>query len=330
MTNRRRGVALTPMETRREVIVKAALVADELGYEVFSVPEGWGWDAIPLLTELALRTRRIRLASGVLSVWGRSPATLAMAAATLHHLSGSRFELGLGASTRALAEGFHDVPFTRAAARLRSTVTSVRALLAGESPNLTAAPSARAIRLGVPPCPDVPISLAALSERTLQVVGELADGWLPFFVTREHLCALTGRLMSTREAAGQTRRPLTVAAGPITVAADDPSVARQVAAGMVAWYALAMGDVYGRFLSEHGYAAEMEALRGANLRPTLRGGVVPPEAQNMLEGLAAYGSCREVRDQLERWDQAADIVTLVCPPAVDWQVLEATLEAGAP
>src|SRR5690242_20259231 len=110
MTNRRRGVGLTPMETRRDVIVNAALLAEELGYESFAVAEGWGWDSISLLTELALRTRSIRLGSGVLSVWGRSPATLAMSAATLHHVSGGRFDLGLGASSRALAEGFHDVP----------------------------------------------------------------------------------------------------------------------------------------------------------------------------------------------------------------------------
>ena len=284
----------------------------------------------PILTELALRTRRIRLAAGVLSVWGRSPATLAMTAATLHHVSTGRFNLGLGASTRALAEGFHDMPFTRVATRLRVTVTSVRALLAGESPRLTGVPSARGVRLGVPPCPAVPIWLAALSDRTLQVVGELADGWLPFFVTREQLCALSGRLKSVREAAGQTSRAFTVAAGPIAVADDDPSMARQVAAGMVAWYACAMGDVYGRFLSEHGYAREMDALRAANLRPTLRGGVVPDEAHNMLEGLAACGSRREVREQLERWDEAVDIVTLTCPPGLDWPALELTLRAGAP
>ena len=260
----------------------------------------------------------MRLASGVLSVWGRSPATLAMTAATLHHVSAGRFDLGLGASTRALVEGFHDVPFTRAAARLRSTVYSVRALLAGEPPTLTSAPTARAIRLGVPPCPDLPIWLAALSKHTLQVAGELADGWLPFFVTREQLCAVSRRSRSAREAAGRTSRAFTVAAGPIAIADDNPTEARQVAAGLVAWYTCAMGDVYGRFQSEHGYAHEMGALRAANLRPTLRGGVVPEEAQNVLEGLTAYGSRREVREQLECWDDAVDIVTLTCPPGLEW------------
>ncbi|HEY2489410.1 MAG TPA: LLM class flavin-dependent oxidoreductase, partial [Streptosporangiaceae bacterium] len=77
----RRGVALTPMETRRDVIVMAAVLADQLGYETFAVPEGWGLDSVPVLTEIALRTATIRLVSGVLSVWGRTPATLAMTAA---------------------------------------------------------------------------------------------------------------------------------------------------------------------------------------------------------------------------------------------------------
>ena len=105
MTARRRGVGLTPMETRRDVIVRAAMLADELGYESFSVPEGWGLDSTPVLTEIALRTTRIQIASGVLPVWGRTPATLAMTAATLHQVSAGRYVLGLGASTRALAEG---------------------------------------------------------------------------------------------------------------------------------------------------------------------------------------------------------------------------------
>ena len=82
MTSRRRGVGLTPMETRRDVIVRAAVLADELGYETFAVPEGWGLDSTPVLTEIALRTARIQVASAVLSVWGRTPATLAMTAAT--------------------------------------------------------------------------------------------------------------------------------------------------------------------------------------------------------------------------------------------------------
>jgi len=172
----RRGVGLTPMETRRDVIVRAAMLADELGYEVFAVPEGWGLDSTPVLTEIALRTARIQVASSVLSVWGRTPATLAMTAATLHQISGGRYVQGLGASTRALAEGFHDTPFEHPAAKLRDTVTRVRALLRGEPAQLHHVQGARPLRLGQPPAPEVPIWVAALGHQTTRIAAELGDG----------------------------------------------------------------------------------------------------------------------------------------------------------
>ena len=324
MTDRRRGIALTPMETRRDVIVRAALLAEELGYEVFSVPEGWGLNSIPVLTEIALRTRRIGLVSGVLSVWGRSPATLAMTAATLHDISGGRFILGLGASTRALTEGFHDIPFVHVADKLRGTVSRVRALLAGEAPELASVPTARAIRLGVAPTPEVPIWLAALSDRSVQVVTELADGWLPLYVDRQRLAAVASRVTSERS------HQLTVAAGPLAVADDDPFAARQVAASVTAWYLAAMGDVYSQSLSNNGYAAEVAAVRDANPRPRPQGGVIPPEAERILHGFTACGTRNQVRDRLECWDHGVDITMVGCAPGLPWHMIESTLYAAAP
>ena len=143
----RRGVGLTPLETRRDVIVRTAMLADERGYEIFALPEGWGLDPSPVLTEIALRTTRIQLASGILSGWGRTPATLAMTAATLHQVCGGRYVLGLGASTKALVEGFHDTAFEHPAAKLRDVVTKVRALLAGRPAQLSPVPAARLLAL---------------------------------------------------------------------------------------------------------------------------------------------------------------------------------------
>ena len=143
-------------------MVRAARLADELGYEMFAVPEGWGLDGTAVLTEIALTTERITLVSGVLSVWGRTPGTLAMTAATLDQISGGRYVLGLGASTAALTEGFHDVSFVHPADELAHTLTAVRGLLAGEPARLRMNPHARPLRLGLPPAPAVPIWVAAL------------------------------------------------------------------------------------------------------------------------------------------------------------------------
>jgi alkanesulfonate monooxygenase SsuD/methylene tetrahydromethanopterin reductase-like flavin-dependent oxidoreductase (luciferase family) len=326
----RRGVGLTPMETRRDVIVDAAVLAEDLGYETFAVPEGWGLDSIPVVTEIALRTRRIQIASGILSVWGRTPATLAMTAATLQDVSAGRYVLGLGASTRALAEGFHDTPFEHPAAKLRDVVTRVRALLAGEPAHLQRVPGARALRLGQPPGSEVPIWIAALGRRTTQVAAELGDGWIPALMARDHVAYQAKQLNRLREALAGDRPALTVAAGPVTAVDDNPDAAREIAATCTAWYLSAMGDVYARSVASQGYASQVSAIIDANPRPSPRRGIVPPAAQPVLDQLAAYGTGDQVREQLGRWDQAADIVSILLPPGIGWPTIEATLRAAAP
>jgi alkanesulfonate monooxygenase SsuD/methylene tetrahydromethanopterin reductase-like flavin-dependent oxidoreductase (luciferase family) len=330
VTAGRRGVGLTPMETRREVIVRAAALADELGYEIFALPEAWGLDSTTVLTEIALRTRRIRLASAVLSVWGRTPATLAMTAATLDQVCGGRYLLGLGASTKALAEGFHDTAFEHPAAKLRDVVTKVRALLAGQPAQLSRAAAARPLPLGQPPAPELPIWVAALGQHTTRVAAELGDGWIPALVARDRLPAWTAQLNTLREAAVPHARPLTVAAGPVTAADENADAARDVAAGCTAWYLSAMGEVYARSVSSQGYADQVQAILAANPRPSPRRGTVPPAGQVVLDQLAAYGTPDQVRKQLQPWDHAADIATILLPPGLPWPSIEATLHAAAP
>ena len=330
MTASRRGVGLTPMETRRDVIVAAAVLADELGYETFAVPEGWGLDSTPVLAEIALRTSRIQIASGVLSVWGRTPATLAMTAATLHQMSEGRYVLGLGASTPALAEGFHDVPFRHPAARLRESVTAVRALLDGQPAELRRVPAARPLRLGQPPAPELPIWVAALGPQATQVAAELGDGWIPALVARDRLRGWADRLRLTRAAAAPDAGAFTVAAGPVAVAADDAAAARDIAASCVAWYLSAMGGVYANSLAAQGYPDDVAAVIAANPRPSPRRATIPPQARAVLDQLAACGTGAEVREQVGRWDHAAGVVTILLPPGMPWSSVEATLRAAAP
>jgi alkanesulfonate monooxygenase SsuD/methylene tetrahydromethanopterin reductase-like flavin-dependent oxidoreductase (luciferase family) len=330
MTTQRRGVGLTPMETRRDVIVRAAILADELGYEVFVVPEGWGLDSTPVLAEIGLRTTRIQVASGILSVWGRTPATLAMTAATLHQICEGRYVLGLGASTKALAEGFHDIAFEHPAGKLRDTVTSVRALLSGLPAQLRQPSGARPLRLGQPPAPELPIWVAALGPHTTRVAAELGDGWIPALVTRDRLPARAAQLNRLRETATPGAKPLTVVAGPIAAADENPDAARDIVASCIAWYLGAMGDVYRRSLSGQGYSAEVAAVLAANPRPSPQRGTVPLDTEIILDQLAAYGTGDQIRQQLLRWDQAADIVTILLPPGMSWSSIEATLLAAAP
>ena len=93
------AVGVTPLETRHDVVLHLATQAEALGYDTLLLAEGWGHDATALLGAIAVRTRRIRLGTGVINVWGRSAAGIAMLAASLDALSDGRFVLGLGAGS---------------------------------------------------------------------------------------------------------------------------------------------------------------------------------------------------------------------------------------
>lgn len=329
MSEGRRGVALTPMETRRDIIVRTAELADEFGYEVMSIAEGWAFDSLLVLAEAAARTRRIRLAAGVLSVWSRSPGAIAMGAATMHAISGGRFILGLGASTRQLVEGLHDVAYRRPAERLRHVTSSVRALLAGERARIAETRSARALRLGLPAVPDLPIWIGATGGRTAPVAAELGDGWLPIWVGRDRCRSWAAELRELRTAASLRAGSLTVAAGPLAVVDDDEKAARTVVDACTAWYLTAMGDAYPRLVAEQGFADEVAAIAAANPRPVPTG-IVPAAAQALVDTFCAFGTAARVRSAVERWDAAADIVLVGLPPGLPWPRIEATLRAAAP
>ncbi|MEA2431481.1 MAG: hypothetical protein QOI19_1954 [Thermoleophilaceae bacterium] len=126
------GVGFTPFETRADVIVRLAMQADQSGLARVEVAEGWTHDATILVAEIAQRTSRIELGTSVISAWGRTPATMALTAAGLQRSSGGRFSLGIGASSPPLTEGFHGIRWESPVARLRETLTAVRALLAGD------------------------------------------------------------------------------------------------------------------------------------------------------------------------------------------------------
>jgi alkanesulfonate monooxygenase SsuD/methylene tetrahydromethanopterin reductase-like flavin-dependent oxidoreductase (luciferase family) len=304
------GVAFTPFETRADVVVRLAVRAEAVGVEAVGVAEGWTHDSVVLLAEVAGRTNRIRIGTSVLSVWGRSAATLAMAAAGLQRCSGGRFVLGLGAGSPPLTEGFHGVTWERPVDRLRATLTAVRALLAGDRLPFPAS-GARPLRLGVVPDEPVPIELAALSPPSVRLAGELADGWTPFLWARSRLPE--GRaLVQEGEARGDGRATEISPGVPVALAAD-AATARRLAAWWLATYATRMGPLYPRMLAERfgmaaGVRAVVEAAR--DRLPEL-----PAAAEELAREATLLGTYEEAEQVVGAWMEAgADRVNLVLPP----------------
>lgn len=322
------GVGLTPLETRRDVVVHVATRAEQLGYDAFYLPEGWGYDASVLLCEVAVRTSRIRLGTGVINIWGRSPASIAMLATTLDEVSGGRFVLGLGAGSPQLAEGLHDVAFDAPVERLGTVVRQVRRLLDGGRLAPSAPRGHGPLRLATAPRPRLPIHLAALGPASVRLAGELADGWYPFLLPRS---ALKEGVRQLEEGSARARRGGTPEISPcIPVAVSpDPATARAVASWWVAFYLTSMGPLYRRALRRSGFGTAVDDVVAAN--PTRRTAEVPPSAQVLLDELTVWGDAAAARAGLHRWyAEGARSPVLALPPNRPVEELDHILESLRP
>lgn len=320
------AVGLTPVETRRPVVLHLADRAEALGYDAFFVGEGWGHDAGVLLAEVATRTHRITLGTGVLNVWGRTAATVAMLATSLAEASGDRFVLGLGAGSPPLAEGFHDIEFAEPVQRLDAVTRQVRRLLSGQRLEATVQRDNRPLRLAVTPRREIPIHLAALGPKSVRLAGELADGWAPFLLPLSGLDAGL-RLLREGAARGEFQRALPLIAPCIPAAVStDTTQALEMASWWVSFYLMSMGPLYRQTLLRLGFGRAVEEVLAAN--PTPRTFDVPESARVLLDELTLWGDTRQARAALDRWRAAgAQMPTVVLPPGRPIEELDHMLEA---
>ncbi len=174
--------------------VAYAVEAERLGVDSAWSAETWGYDGATPLAYLAAKTTKLRLGTGILQVGTRTPALTAMTAMALASLSGDRFLLGLGVSGPQVIEGWHGVRFTRPLQRLRETIEIVRKVTRGErlvyhgQTYQIPLPDGegKALTSNAPPRPNLPVYLATLGPKSLELTGELADGWLGTSFIPEH------------------------------------------------------------------------------------------------------------------------------------------------
>jgi alkanesulfonate monooxygenase SsuD/methylene tetrahydromethanopterin reductase-like flavin-dependent oxidoreductase (luciferase family) len=322
------GAGVTPFQTDAEATLRLAVAAEELGFARFGTAEGWTHDAVVQLTQIAGATSRIGVASTVLSVWSRTPGAIAMAAADLQRVSGGRFSLGLGASSPPLVEGLHGLTWEQPVERMRSTLVSVRSLLAGDRLPLDRE-DVRPLRLGTAPEVPVPILLAALAPASVRLAGELADEWLPFLWARSRIS--DGRtLLAQGEARAENPSATRVSTSVPLAVGEDEETARQIAAGWLTAYVTRMGPLYPRVLREDfGFADEVDALLGAN-----DGGGsprLPAAAEALAREVTVMATYDEAPDAVRAWLEAgADAVDLVLPLGLPEEQLREMLEAAAP
>ena len=297
-------------ELDRERLFGYVRAADEAGVEAVFVPETWGREAFSTLVQLAERTERIRLATGIVNVFSRSPAALAQHFATLDELSGGRAIVGLGTSGPQVIEHFHGVPFGRSATRLREVVRIVRMLLAGEPLRFEGAlfRLERGFTLRFAPLRDhVPIYLATFRPAGVRLTAELADGWMPMMVPIDRLAGEVERFRALVAAAGRDPGAVVVRSpGEVTVARDADRERRRQARTL-AYYVARMGHFYHTHLTEMGRAEEVARIRRAWAEGGSEAGAAAV-SRDLLDALALVGSTDECRRRLD--EQAAAGVDL--------------------
>lgn len=269
------------------------------------VPETWVRDAGIQLAVAAMSTEKIRLASGIFNIFGRSPGQLAQTASELDVLSGGRFTLGIGVSGRAVVENWHSSLFDHPLRRTRETLAVLRSAFSGARVNFEGELiRMKGFRLRRRPVQErLPIYIAANGPMNSRLSGEVADGWIPFFIPfsrfREAMAPLA-------EGAAKAGRPVSeVEVAPFVMISPDDSLTRARARvkPVVAFYVGAMGDYYHAQLSRWGYGPEAQRIRDA-WEQAGRSAAIQQVSDELVDDLALCGPVSRCLEGLSRLREA--------------------------
>jgi F420-dependent oxidoreductase-like protein len=290
--------------------------ADRLGYAVTWAAEAYGSDAATVLAWIAAQTERIDVGSAVFQIPGRTPALTAMTAATLDTLSGGRFRLGLGVSGPQVSEGWHGVRFDRPLARTREYVDIVRKALRREVVKaegefftlpLPDGPG-RALRLTVHPVrDDIPLYLAAVGPKNLELAGEIADGWLAIFLSPRHTGEWLAHIAAGRAKAGKDLAGFDVVPTVPVVCGDDLDTCAEPLRAYAALYVGGMGsreqNFYNQLAVRMGYGEHAALVQERYLARdyAAAGAAVPFE---FIDQTSLIGPMERIADGLQAYRDA--------------------------
>jgi F420-dependent oxidoreductase-like protein len=313
--------------------------ADRFGYDTVWIAEAYGWDAFTVLTEIACRTERIKLATGIVNVFSRSPALIAQTAASLDNISGGRFVLGLGTSGHQVVEGWHGVRFERGVRRLRETMEVVRTVLRRE--RLVYEGEVFRLPMGLklithPVRDRIPIYLATLTPAGIALAGEMADGWLPVFFSPTHFETSFRPLLEKGAArSGRQLSDLSVCVNQPVVVTDDLEAGREAVRAHIALYVGGMGsrekNYYNQLFRSYGFeeeAARIQDLYLARRREEALAAVTS-EMIDLVTIIGPVAECRRRLEELEALGVGEVAIALQVPDNDPTKVMEA-LEALAP
>jgi len=322
-------------ETSDDELIAIAKQADQLGYHSFWAAESWGRDAFTVLTMIACNTENIRLATGIINVYSRTPALIAQTIGSLDILSKGRAILGLGSSGKAVVEGWHGVPFESPLARTREYIEIIRKALSRAPVNHQGKDyQMDRFRMLAPPIQErVPIYIASLGPKNLALTGELADGWLPIWANRERLPDLKEQISVGAAKSGRSVNDVTIAPYLMCYTSDSPEDLEhgaQLLRAHMAYYIGGMGNYYFDSFSRAGFETEATAVRDAWASRD-REQAANAVSDRMLESVVVLGDAQQCRDQIAGFRQAGvDMPVATFPHGMELSAIHRTIAALAP
>lgn len=294
--------------------------ADEMGVYAVWASEAYGSDAVTPLAWIGAQTEKIKLGTAIMQMPGRTPANTAMTAMTLHQLSGGRFLLGLGLSGPQVVEGWHGVSYRKPLTRTREYVQILKKIFAreerlvhegqiyqipyrgGDSTGL-----GKPLKSTLDPAPDIPIYLAAIGPKNVQLAAEIADGWLPIFFSPDRYKEIYKHdvdLGLSRAARGKTRDDFDIAPLVPIVVNDNLEVAYNQLRPFLAIYIGGMGakgkNFYHDLACRFGYEEAADKIQDLYLAGE-KGQAMMAVPEELIDEIALVGPRERIKERLSPW-----------------------------
>lgn len=299
-------------------------LAEQLGYHSVFTTHVAGRDSLTVLAAYANVTESVKLGTGVMPIYSRTPAATAQQAATIDEMSGGRLVLGLGVSHRVIVENWFGSEIGKPVSEMRDYVSVLRAIFAGEDPPESERFSTRFHFMGLDPRPDLPIYVAGLSPKMLELAGELADGVVLWLCNPEYIREIVvPHVREGRRKAGKSLEGFDIVAAVPTAVTDEVDGARATLRADLAPYFLL--PFYRKMIERSGFEADVKLFDEAMERGDSTAAMAISDG--FLENLAAIGPADIAAAAVERYRDAG--ATSPCIGAVPGTDFTTALESLA-